>query len=314
MVMASRVNWRTKRDAAAAAAASAAGSSGGASVLALVLSPRARKAKEATAASAEARRSDENASATSEDAGTASSAAAAAEDAVVRKEAASLPPSSPVTNAGSARSVTVAATAPPPRSAAAHVGGGGGSGGALAAVRPSPAAFVQSAQRSASGVAENMLEVGLSTAGGFLNGGVLGYFFGFLGGVRNNPNAGFAFLRAMHSKALGSAASWGGVCASFSGIGTATRVLRGKEDRWNHIIASCGEPFARRPPPFAGCLFFFFLPFFGPEHAGAGTCTEVGGLLFRFRAHHLSQHLTVSSLSAFRPRQLVRAPSVSAPF
>jgi hypothetical protein len=99
------------------------------------------------------------------------------------------------------------------------------------------------------------VEVGITTAGSYLSGGVFGYVWG---GVSGSPslfkpleNAGggaqpqrkFAQLQSklasLNGAACTQAKSWGELSAAFSGCHALTRCVRGgKEDRWNSIVGS----------------------------------------------------------------------------
>jgi hypothetical protein len=87
--------------------------------------------------------------------------------------------------------------------------------------------------RSDSGVLENCMEVVLSTLGGILSGGPLGYIFGFGSAVLSKNRAPGAtgplgVMKAVHMKGWESAAYWAGISAAFAGFGTAAEVIRGK--------------------------------------------------------------------------------------
>lgn len=108
----------------------------------------------------------------------------------------------------------------------------------------------------------NSVEVGITTAGSYLSGGLFGYLIGGAMGVpsifRNvqegasaqgtlankahNHNGMKEFQRRIgdwNGKALAQGKSWAGLSASFSGFHALTRVCRGGvEDKWNSIIGS----------------------------------------------------------------------------
>mmetsp|Transcript_18650 Transcript_18650/g.26266 ORF Transcript_18650/g.26266 Transcript_18650/m.26266 type:complete len:403 (+) Transcript_18650:70-1278(+) len=117
----------------------------------------------------------------------------------------------------------------------------------------------------------NSVEVGVTTAGSYLSGGLFGYIIGGATGlpilfqdsskhnfpdpssttsIASSANHNFlpsknAFqegqrrLGFFHNKALTQAKSWGQLSAAFSGFHALTRVCRGGvEDRWNGIIGS----------------------------------------------------------------------------
>ena len=115
------------------------------------------------------------------------------------------------------------------------------------------------------------VEVGVVTAGSYLSGGILGYVGGGLFGLGSlfrpadsppppsssitgatppppptggkPPPRGFGGefrgrLANVNSRAVGSAKSWAQLSAAFSGFHALTRVVRGKEDRWNGIVGA----------------------------------------------------------------------------
>lgn len=105
----------------------------------------------------------------------------------------------------------------------------------------------------------NAVEVGVTTAGSFMSGGIFGYLIGGVTGVPGlfrNPNAGTSVpppdgisrngikdvqrrIGSWNSQALAQGKSWGQLSASFSGFHALTRVARGGvEDRWNGILGS----------------------------------------------------------------------------
>lgn len=108
----------------------------------------------------------------------------------------------------------------------------------------------------------NAVEVGVTTAGSYISGGIFGYFIGGAMGVpgifRNqvaNGGPGFTHMKSAspyaglkdlqrrivdwNAKAFAQGKSWGALSASFSGFHALARVCRGGvEDRWNSIIGS----------------------------------------------------------------------------
>lgn len=108
----------------------------------------------------------------------------------------------------------------------------------------------------------NSVEVGVTTAGSYMSGGLFGYLIGGATGVpslfkkstesatqnfNSNVNAGgLSNLREIqrrvgswNSHAFARGKSWGEVSASFSGFHALTRAARGGvEDRWNGIVGS----------------------------------------------------------------------------
>lgn len=107
----------------------------------------------------------------------------------------------------------------------------------------------------------NAVEVGITTAGSYMSGGIFGYFVGGAMGIPGvfrgqsasvpgpppmksaAPNAGMKEIQRRigdwNSKALAQGKSWGALSASFSGFHALARVCRGGvEDRWNGIIGS----------------------------------------------------------------------------
>lgn len=107
----------------------------------------------------------------------------------------------------------------------------------------------------------NAVDVGVTTAGSYISGGLLGYVFAGALGVPilfKNSNIGHSLGRPLHglpqynglkevqkrignwnSNALQTGNSWGRCGASFSGFHALTRVMRGGvEDRWNEILGS----------------------------------------------------------------------------
>ncbi|KAG5187708.1 Tim17/Tim22/Tim23/Pmp24 family-domain-containing protein [Tribonema minus] len=112
-----------------------------------------------------------------------------------------------------------------------------------AAVAPLTTIAKTASGRSESGFFECCMEVGLTTVGSLVSGGVLGYIIGwgigiaqkgaFEGGLGNA-------IKAMHAKGRQTGSSWGLITACFSGFTSAARVMRGREDHWNSILGSCG--------------------------------------------------------------------------
>jgi hypothetical protein len=108
----------------------------------------------------------------------------------------------------------------------------------------------------------NSVEVGITTAGSYLSGGIFGYLIGGAMGVpgifrnaQEGASAQGALANRSHThngmkefqrrigdwngKALAQGKSWAGLSASFSGFHALTRVCRGGvEDKWNSIIGS----------------------------------------------------------------------------
>lgn len=100
------------------------------------------------------------------------------------------------------------------------------------------------------------VEVGITTAGSYLSGGVFGYVWGGVsgspslfkplenaGGAGAQPQRKFAQLQSklasLNGAACTQAKSWGELSAAFSGCHALTRCVRGgKEDRWNSIVGS----------------------------------------------------------------------------
>lgn len=112
----------------------------------------------------------------------------------------------------------------------------------------------------------NSVEIGISTAGSYLSGGIFGYMVGAVmntpGVLRNKPpslppptgtgtvlppvpeanEAGSKLMErisTLNTKSMTQAKSWGELSAAFSGFHVISRVFRGGvEDRWNSIIGS----------------------------------------------------------------------------
>ena len=106
----------------------------------------------------------------------------------------------------------------------------------------------------------NAVEVGVTTAGSYMSGGIFGYLIGGTMAVptlfkrselakditiqqqtsQNNVLQEFQRrMGNMNSKAVMQAKSWAKLSAAFSGFHAFTRVCRGgKEDKWNNIIGS----------------------------------------------------------------------------
>ncbi len=68
---------------------------------------------------------------------------------------------------------------------------------------------------------------------GFCGPWVIGFLFGFIGGVR-----GSGFLVAAKS-AVGTGNTWGTLSAAFCGVESLAREIRGKHDKWNNIMGAC---------------------------------------------------------------------------
>lgn len=101
-----------------------------------------------------------------------------------------------------------------------------------------------------------VVEVGITTAGSFISGGIFGYVWGgvsasptlfkpleHFGGASEQPRRKLAQwqskLSSWNGKAAVQARSWGELSAAFSGFHALTRCCRGgKEDRWNSIVGS----------------------------------------------------------------------------
>lgn len=111
----------------------------------------------------------------------------------------------------------------------------------------------------------NSVEVGMSTAGSYVSGGMFGYVVGVVmntpGALRNNPpslppptGTGLPLLppdanqvgrtlwnriSTLNSQSVTQAKSWGQLSAAFSGFHVLSRVCRGgTEDHWNGVIGS----------------------------------------------------------------------------
>ena len=90
---------------------------------------------------------------------------------------------------------------------------------------------------------------------GFCGPWLLGFVFGVIGGVRSSP-----FSVAVKN-AVGSGNSWGILSASFCGVETLAREIRGTSDKWNNIMGACSAGIvsncAAGPQAMAtGCLNF----------------------------------------------------------
>jgi len=120
----------------------------------------------------------------------------------------------------------------------------------------------------------NSVEVGVSTAGSYVSGGLFGYVVGVVmntpGAFRNNPpplppptGTGLPLLppdanqvgrtlwnriSTLNSQSVTRAKSWGQLSAAFSGFHALTRVCRGgTEDHWNGVIGSaCAGAYLNR--------------------------------------------------------------------
>lgn len=97
--------------------------------------------------------------------------------------------------------------------------------------------------RSPSGFIECCVEVGLTTVGSLMSGGILGYIIGVGMGAfqKGNWSSGFpGVIKAMNTKGIQTGSSWGTITACFAGFGAAARVIRAKDDKWNQVLGSCG--------------------------------------------------------------------------
>jgi import inner membrane translocase subunit TIM22 len=137
---------------------------------------------------------------------------------------------------------------------------------------------------------ENVIEVTMATAGSYLSAGILGYMIGLgMGTVQKGAFANGipAAFKIMNAKGKEQGAKWGFISACFAGFGSAARAVRGKEDRWNAILGSCGAGalMCEQKTPQAmltGCVTYGFFSYMldtltGGSVAGTARKNSSGG-------------------------------------
>lgn len=85
-------------------------------------------------------------------------------------------------------------------------------------------------------VAARVKEVFTTATSSALSGSIFGLLFGLVSGTVGRKGVGPTFAAAQAQ-----ARSWGGVSAVYSGLQTAAKVARAKNDRWNNVIGACGS-------------------------------------------------------------------------
>ena len=82
-------------------------------------------------------------------------------------------------------------------------------------------------------IARSVDKVFESAITGFCGPWVIGFLFGVIGGLRSS-----GFSVAVKN-AVGTGNSWGLLSASFCGVETLAREIRGTHDKWNNILGAC---------------------------------------------------------------------------
>lgn len=85
-------------------------------------------------------------------------------------------------------------------------------------------------------IAARVKEVFTTSTSSALSGSIFGLLFGIVSGTVGRKGVGPTLAAAQAQ-----ARSWGGVSAVYSGLQTAAKVARAKNDRWNNVIGACGS-------------------------------------------------------------------------
>lgn len=85
-------------------------------------------------------------------------------------------------------------------------------------------------------IAARVKEVFTTSTSAALSGSIFGLLFGLVSGTVGRKGVGPTIAAAQAQ-----ARSWGGVSAVYSGLQTAAKVARAKNDRWNNVIGACGS-------------------------------------------------------------------------
>lgn len=85
-------------------------------------------------------------------------------------------------------------------------------------------------------ISARVKEVFTTSTSSALSGSIFGLLFGLVSGTVGRKGVGPTLAAAQAQ-----ARSWGGVSAVYSGLQTAAKVARARNDRWNNVIGACGS-------------------------------------------------------------------------
>lgn len=86
-------------------------------------------------------------------------------------------------------------------------------------------------------IAESV-ELTINTVTSGATSGAIGYVFSAVWGVPTKLRS-LSSLKVINAQAMASFRNWGVLGACFTGFGEAAKLVRGKDDKWNHVCASC---------------------------------------------------------------------------
>lgn len=99
-----------------------------------------------------------------------------------------------------------------------------------------PVVDAETAALRAAPITARVKEVFTTSTSSALSGSIFGLLFGIVSGTVGRKGVGPTLAAAQAQ-----ARSWGGVSAVYSGLQTAAKVARAKNDRWNNVIGACGS-------------------------------------------------------------------------
>lgn len=108
---------------------------------------------------------------------------------------------------------------------------------------------------------ERALQVFVAASSNLFNGFIFGGLFGLVSGAWSTRS-----FRGAFAEARSNGKSWGTISAVYAGLQTASKVIRGRDDRYNAIVGACGSgaAFSIKGGPAAaaqGCVSFAALSY-----------------------------------------------------